>query len=105
LKRPERVMALALLVYALGGVGAEAEAGEDGVQLAGPEGKACGETHLVLDLSAVHVGPPGGVGGAMAGPRLSPLRCASWGSGDVTCWSEGVRNVGSTSAGGGSSPS
>ncbi len=74
LKRPERVMALALLVYALA---------KD------PPCAGCSGSSSGCAWWSWRAGP-----WSSTWPPITRPRCACWGRGDITSWSEGVRNVG-----------
>ncbi len=74
LKRPERVMALALLVYALA---------------KGPPCAGCSGSSSGCAWWSWRAGP-----WSSTWPPITRPRCAYWGRGDITSWSEGVRNVG-----------
>jgi hypothetical protein len=81
LKRPERVMALALLVYAL---------------VKDPPCAGCSGSSSGCAWRSWRAGP-----WSSTWPPITRPRCACWGRGDITSWRErgaecerGVRNVG-----------
>ena len=98
LKRPERVMALALLVYALGEWALRRGLAETGFSLPDQKGKplpkdppcaGCSSSSSGCAWWCWRAGP-----WSSTWPPITRPRCACWGHSDITSWSGGVRNVG-----------
>jgi hypothetical protein len=97
LKRPERVMALTFLVYALEEWALRRGLAETGSSLPDGKGKPTQRPTLrwVFGLFIwVRLVELEGRPLVLNLPPITRPRCACWGRGDITSWSEGVRNVG-----------
>ncbi len=103
LKRPERVMALgmvmalALLVYALGEWALRRRLWEAGSSLPDQKGRPTAKPTLrwVFQLFMwVRLVELGAGGSSSTWLPITRPRCASWGPGDITCWSEGGAECG-----------
>ena len=93
LKRPERVMALALLVYALGEWAPRRRLDETGSSLPDQKGKPLSKDPPCAGCAwwSWRAGP-----GSSTWPPITRPRCACWGQGDITSWGEGGAECGSS---------